>query len=87
MSVTLHAHHGRAWTLQAVTPPQPVFAAEQRPHASVPNTGPALLTHWLTPVLGGERLAGLRLPDGRLVEITERAIHPATNVTRLRRPA
>jgi hypothetical protein len=38
-------------------------------------------------VMGGERLAGLRLPDGRVLEVAEHAIHPATNVTRLRRPA
>jgi hypothetical protein len=87
MNVTLHHHHSRAWTIEPVTPPEPVFVAEQRGRGPTPHTGLATLTHWLTPVMGGERLAGLRLPSGACIEAAAHTICPATNVVRLRRPA
>lgn len=84
MTAIVTAADGRLY--QHVTAPrEAVFVADMpritsNPRAT-PHTGLALLLGYLDPVQpGGERLARLRLPNGRLVEMRASAICPATNL-------
>lgn len=63
--------------------PEPVFIAEQPRIGSAcgtPHSGHATLLAWLEPMMGGERLARVRMRGGGLVEVRASAICPAAGL-------
>ena len=72
MTSIVTGHDGQPY-LHSTTPPEPVFVADQRRATSAAaqaHTGHAVLVADLDPVRPGmERLASVRLPNGRIVPV------------------